>query len=484
MRNFAKLFTIISVFLCIAPIGAFAQTVIFSDDFTSALASRTKWNPDISANVSDGAATITNTHNTFSEMRTATLNPAPSTFTLSFVVKSVLENNSGVLFNQQGNSLNGYLITTFENMVRIFRQIDGSGTSVFSERSFDLNPDGNNKFTISKKGNIFNVFVNDVFLGSFSDSQYDSGNISLFVRPNSTVAFGAISITDEFKEGHLRTSFSDDFNGNGLRYWKFLSNGGDPEIEEKDGMLRVKTDADMSSWQFVDLELGNEFSARVETSFLSGDTTRYYGIILVGTPLPNGDVPMVSFGISGNARWFISSGGDFKPEFNGAIFGAFGNPDEIYVDTLEVKKQAKSPNYEFFANGTLLGTFPVVNFRIASIGLFVRSDLEIGFDNFFAGNENYIPTSIRGNNTSAKRAVSAASFAGIRNGQINLNLSAGNYTVELYNVQGRLLNRVNINAANGINAINLRTDNLSRGVFILNVKQSGTSVLRNKILIQ
>jgi hypothetical protein len=76
------------------------------------------------------------------------------------------------------------------------------------------------------------------------------------------------------------------------------------------------------------------------------------------------------------------------------------------------------------------------------------------------------------------------SFAGIRKGQINLNLKSGNYAVELYNVQGRLINRVDINATNGLNATGLKTSNLSKGVFILNVKQSGVSVLLHKIAIK
>jgi len=76
------------------------------------------------------------------------------------------------------------------------------------------------------------------------------------------------------------------------------------------------------------------------------------------------------------------------------------------------------------------------------------------------------------------------SFAGIRNGHIALNLKAGNYTAELYNLQGRLINRENINAVNGVNATGLRTDNLSKGLFILNVKQAGKVLLNNKIMIK
>ncbi|MDR0304679.1 MAG: T9SS type A sorting domain-containing protein [Chitinispirillales bacterium] len=75
-------------------------------------------------------------------------------------------------------------------------------------------------------------------------------------------------------------------------------------------------------------------------------------------------------------------------------------------------------------------------------------------------------------------------FTGIRNGQINLRLNAGNYSVELYNLQGRMVGKQNISAINGVNATGLRTDNLSKGIFILNVKQAGASLLQHKIMIK
>ena len=79
------------------------------------------------------------------------------------------------------------------------------------------------------------------------------------------------------------------------------------------------------------------------------------------------------------------------------------------------------------------------------------------------------------------RTNSAASFAGIRNGRILLNLHAGNYNVRLYNLQGRLINQVEINAVNGINSIDLRADNLGAGVFVLNVRRGEVSLLRQRI---
>ena len=86
--------------------------------------------------------------------------------------------------------------------------------------------------------------------------------------------------------------------------------------------------------------------------------------------------------------------------------------------------------------------------------------------------------------TAANKAAASISFAGIINGQINLNLKAGTYTAQLYNLQGRRIKSVDITATNGINATNLRIDNLSKGIFVLNVKQAGVSVLKHKIAVK
>ena len=100
------------------------------------------------------------------------------------------------------------------------------------------------------------------------------------------------------------------------------------------------------------------------------------------------------------------------------------------------------------------------------------------------GTKNPDPISINNKTAKTAKSVSSAAFAGIQNGQVNLQLTAGNYSVELYNLKGRLIRKVDINAINGLNATGLTTDRLSRGVFVLNVKQDGVSVLSHKISIK
>ena len=85
-----------------------------------------------------------------------------------------------------------------------------------------------------------------------------------------------------------------------------------------------------------------------------------------------------------------------------------------------------------------------------------------------------------------QRQITAARFAGIRSGQVAVNLaSAGNYTVELFNVQGRMIARTNISALAGVNMTGLRVDHLARNMLILQVRDArGASVLQHRFMLR
>jgi hypothetical protein len=103
---------------------------------------------------------------------------------------------------------------------------------------------------------------------------------------------------------------------------------------------------------------------------------------------------------------------------------------------------------------------------------------------FGQGTTEPIEVSITNDKRTSQR-TSVISFAGLQNGQINLRLTAGNYTVSLYNLQGRVVGTANINAVNGINATGLKTNNLAKGMLILRVKDAkGANVLQHKLMIK
>jgi hypothetical protein len=366
---------------------------ILVDDFTSAATSYQKgWRSVLpedyaTTTVEGGSLTISNTSNVGAEYVNTLSAPKPSQFTISFVLKSTTPSDRAAgLFFCRAASLNGYQITARNDTVIVYKYY-GSGTSIygssiFYELSYDLKPT-DNKLTVSKQGSTIRIFVNDVFQGQVTDNQFDAGDVAFFVPGNTTGVFGDFRMTDEFLEGGQPTSFSDNFNGNGLKYWKYLTyeDVDEPEISESNGELHVTTSATASMGMYVDhINLKDEFVARVEVRHKSGKSDSPYGIILIGQ-----QNQMVSFAILGGkyaAAW-SSSDISYIPGFNSAIHGAEGGKFGI-SDTLEVRRRAGSQTYEFTVNGTEIVPQYPVNFEITGVGIFSYDGMELAFDNFAA----------------------------------------------------------------------------------------------------
>jgi len=363
------------------------------DDFTDPGASHGKWvnksESYMSHSVANGSCTLDNSSATYSgEYFHDFGTNKPATFTLSYILKSV-QGDAGAFFcRQPGSALSGYLITLKDGSVAVWKMTNGSsGSPVFSKSvaSFDLASSGN-KLTVSKSGTKFNVFVNNDLAGSFTDDTYNSGDLSLLIDPNTKAVFGTIQVTDAFTDGSPRTSFSDDFNGNNLKYWAFFETGS-PTYIEAGGKLTVNTKSTANDvlWMYIDFE-HTDFTAKVEASHRSGSKSSLYGFVLIGESVPGQTtIPMASFAITGERGYAIWKTGAtaIEPVTNQAIMGA-GSSGLFFVDTLEIKKNANSSEYEFFANGTSLAAYPAANigFKVAGVGIFCYSDLEVAFDNF------------------------------------------------------------------------------------------------------
>jgi len=358
------------------------------DDFTDAAASHGKWvnknDSYLNHSVSGGSCTLENTSSQYSGEYYHDFGAnKPATFTLSYIQKSIQGGDAGAFFcRQAGNNFSGYFLTLRDGDLLVWKLTNGnsSGSPVFEKAvGFDLKA-ADNKFTVSKSGAKFNVFVNDAFVGGFTDAAYNSGDLSMFIDPNTKAIFGKVQVTDVFTEGSPRTSFSDDFNGNGLRYWEILKNGS-PSATEANGVLTVKTADGESEWLYVDFEHPN-FTAKIEASHRSGSKSNAYGFVLVGQGAPGQTIPMAHFAITGNREYAVWSSASSNLETNSAILGA-ASGGMFFVDNLEIKKSAGSPAYEFFANNTLLTTFQLPNgFNLIGIGIFCYGDLEVAFDNF------------------------------------------------------------------------------------------------------
>ncbi|WP_034638471.1 T9SS type A sorting domain-containing protein, partial [Chitinivibrio alkaliphilus] len=101
--------------------------------------------------------------------------------------------------------------------------------------------------------------------------------------------------------------------------------------------------------------------------------------------------------------------------------------------------------------------------------------------NPFLGDADLIPngewlyddptTSIIETENTRDAVTSQAAFTGVMNNQINLQLpEQGNYTVQLFDLQGRLVNQNSVTAAHdNARLAGMSVDNLTRGMYILRV---------------
>jgi hypothetical protein len=363
--------------------------------------------------VGDGSCTLTNTSPTYVSEYIHTFSGAkPPVFTISYVEKSVSISGGASLFFCRASSLNGYaLAVSSQGTPIVYKYVAGNGTQISPQgTAVDMKP-SNNKYTVSKMGSEFHVFVNDVFQFKFNDAQYASGDVSFLVSPGASVVIGGFRMTDEFTQGSKRTSFSDDFSSSELRYWDTLSSssGGTPGISVTDGALRLKNGAGVTSWMYVDMDIA-DFTARVETRYVAGSTTSAYGIVLIGEIPGAPTVPMVSFSIRGERKYGVWSTKDanYSVTDNNAIYGS-PPAGAVMVDTLEVKKMPGASAYQFLVNGQpLLPDYAVVDFNVIGIGVFCYENLEVAFDNFSVRKEGS-PLSInRGAQISRRPAGAAA----------------------------------------------------------------------------
>jgi hypothetical protein len=307
------------------------------------------------------------------------------------VLKSVSEGkNAGVLFCRS-SGFNGYYLTISNGKVALYKYVNGGGGTIYYENSVDLNP-SDNKFTVSKQESEIHLSVNDIFHGKITDATYSSGDVSLLIPNGTSAVFGAFYMTDEFTEGKPRAYFADNFDNGRSKYWKYLSDGGDPEISDVSGALNVKTGSNVTSWMYVDLA-PTDFEVRVDVRHVAGAAGAgdKYGIVLLGDAPSGATVPMVHFGITGNKSYSIWSTNDETipaPQQSTAIKGSAGPLAVEYIDTLQVKKVSGSSKYEFIVNGRTLSTdYPVVGFQITRIGIFTDAGMTIAYDNFEAKKE-------------------------------------------------------------------------------------------------
>ncbi len=92
------------------------------------------------------------------------------------------------------------------------------------------------------------------------------------------------------------------------------------------------------------------------------------------------------------------------------------------------------------------------------------------------------PVTIGNTNKLHNRAVS---LRGISNGKLHLDLPSGElFTATIFSVNGRKISTVTLVGESGVSTSSLSTANLGSGMFILNIEQAGSSILKQKFTVK
>ncbi|MGM0443985.1 MAG: T9SS type A sorting domain-containing protein [Fibrobacterota bacterium] len=82
--------------------------------------------------------------------------------------------------------------------------------------------------------------------------------------------------------------------------------------------------------------------------------------------------------------------------------------------------------------------------------------------------------------TTAKQAA----FAGIRDNRLSLNVSAGRYSISLFDLSGRMISKENLVAAqNGLMKSGISVDNLRGGMYILRINSADANIMKTQKIV-
>jgi hypothetical protein len=253
---------------------------------------------------------------------------------------------------------------------------------------------------VSKQGNLFNVFVNGIFIGKGYDTGtlLPGGEFGLVVSGKQSAVFDNVLFTNQYTPGNSATTFTDDFNDGAIKpNWIW---GAGTVLSEKDGMLFLRfsdSTVDRSVKVVMDADT---FSSRLVVSWRAGDSMPLYGFSFTEKNAVD-STRYAFFGISG--KRFHASFRDnvsYSLKTSSEILGkAFILPGDTtyWRDTIEVLRHAGAGHYLMFVNGVRIDSLPVLGagFRIVSAGVFCQGGQVVAADYFFIG-PNF-PTAVKGN---------------------------------------------------------------------------------------
>jgi hypothetical protein len=383
----------------------------FSDDFSNPAQTSLNWGKYyatdvlVSAQCAGGVYTITNQHTDgIPGLIYHSFTTKSSTYTASCVVTRISDTiAAGMWLNLSAfPGYSGYAVqlsqgtTACIGALWITKYVSGSPTSMFSAE-YHRNSTSD-IIKVSEQGNVFTVFCNGVFLGSFTDNTpVAAGDFALMVPPNNTTAvFDNVSFTNQFTPGSFPRLVIDNFNNS--RIEDIWIPRGCSYFTENDSVLNISVSSGVNAFCEARMTI-DTFYSRIIVSHRNGDSTPYYGFYLRGPDTTIGPLttyPAAYFVISGNhaCNAFIS-GVPFVPKYylagivHGKAFVAAPRDTTFFKDTIDVKKTTGSNFYFLYVNGNKLDSIATssITFSITGAGIFCGGGAgqNIFVDYFFLG---------------------------------------------------------------------------------------------------
>lgn len=329
--------------------------------------------------------------------------------------------------------------------------VSGSNVSYKALKAnwFSFINEGPNDLKISKKGNVLSFFVNDVFIDTIIDSDYDKGDIALYIGQNEKAAFDHVLLTDKVTNGSPKTFYSDAFDDGKLNGWNNLrAQGiGMGDIKEENGVLKVS-----SGDSIVMYYTSGKYQAQACTTIVeykSGTKSAFYG--LAYCVIASGTLKTYYFWINADKSYAIfESGKPFTPVPHQSITGG---QDTIIIST----------DYDFTINGQLVDNSSLsdVGLEFNAISLYIAAGLSVEYDDFSAGveitpiiNPNHKPIlSLKPSfmlggigiiyDTKGRKI---GTFDDINNKNYIKDLSSGSYFIIMKNKENHIIHHAIINA--------------------------------------
>ncbi len=391
------------LFLPFAVATGWAQDYPFTDNFTDPVLTSLHWSqifPDSFTRFSaNGAYTLTNQHKnpSIAGLVYHSFTARVQTFTASCVVKRPADSIIAGMWvcltvPPSGGAVTGYSIELGRSgFFSVHKNVSTGSSPVFSAR---FQQQGlTDTIMVSKQGNVFSLFCNGVFLGSFSDSLSPmlSGDLGLSIQGNASAMFGDVSFLDRFTPGTFPACLTDSFRGGAAdKRWIF-----EPVryFMRRSGALGIAVPPSSGAYGDVRMAL-DSLATRLVVSWRSGDSVQLYGSYLVGPTDAQGKTPMAQFGIYGMkaGRAFISTTDSAiplksSPFIKGKAFWQPGYDTVYFRDTIDVCKGAASNYYLMYVNGIIFDSLPVmqVHFPIIGTGVFCWGKQTIDVIYFHAG---------------------------------------------------------------------------------------------------